>query len=175
MSKKFTIPFPLRNDVPDFYRTYTDYLEPGDLVLTLEKEKKDTIALFGSLNPKQQLHQYEEGKWTPKEVLLHIIDTERIFAYRLLRIAREDKTPLPGFDQNVYVPVSGANSRSMESLIEEYSSVRNATLSLVRNLPGDAWEHTGTASQVTIHPKTIAFTIAGHELHHKRILKERYL
>ncbi len=175
MANKINIPFPLLNEVPDYYRIYVSYVQPTDLYLTLEKEKSDTMELFGSLSEEKQSYQYAEGKWTPKEVLLHIMDTERIFAYRILRIARADDTPLPGFDQNVFVPVSGANERTMESLIEEYEAVRNATLTLIKNLPQESWEREGMASNVNFKPKTIAATIAGHELHHKKVLKEKYL
>jgi len=130
---------------------------------------------FLSLTPEQWMHRYAEGKWTIKEILLHIIDDERIYAYRALRIARNDTTPLPGFDQDPYVVTSKANERSVESLLDEYTTVRNATLSLFENLPNDAWMRSGTANNHSVTVRALIYHLAGHELHHLNIIKEKYL
>ncbi len=108
-------------------------------------------------------------------MLLHIIDTERIFAYRALRVGRGDSTPLPGFDQDPYVITSGGNARTAESLVAEFEVVRAASLALFKHLPAKAWEEMGTASDSPTTPLAIAYIIAGHELHHVKIIKERYL
>ena len=105
---------------------------------------------------------------------MHIIDDERIFAYRALRFARNDKTPLPGFDQEPYALESKANERSVESLLEEYSAVRNATLALFENLPDEAWMRIGTANDHAVSVRALIYHIAGHELHHLNIIREKY-
>ena len=101
--RNFKIPYPQQKEVPEYYRNYVSYVQSDQLVELLEKEKSDTISLFESLNDDQLHFQYAEGKWTPKEILLHVIDAERVFAYRILRFGRNDSTPLPGFDQNIFL------------------------------------------------------------------------
>ena len=118
---------------------------------------------------------YGAGKWTLKEALLHMTDTERVFSYRLLRIARGDTTPLPGFEQDEWVPNSGANIRSVASLLLEYASVRAGTLQLMDSLEPSAWARRGTASDKPVSARALAYICAGHERHHQRILRERYL
>ena len=121
------------------------------------------------------MHRYAPGKWTIKEVLIHICDTERIFAYRALRIGRGDITPLPGFEQDDYVPVSQANSRSIKNILAEYESVRKATLTLFNSMPRQAFTHIGTCNNSPVSLRALAYMIAGHEMHHVAIIKERYL
>ncbi|MDH3652238.1 MAG: DinB family protein, partial [Saprospiraceae bacterium] len=112
--------------------------------------------------------------WTVKELLLHMIDTERIFAYRALRIARSDLTPMAGFDQDDYVPYSNANERSSTSIVSEYSAVRQATIQLFKNFTDAMYAKCGTASERPFTPLALGFIIAGHEIHHLRILMEKY-
>ena len=120
-------------------------------------------------------YRYAEGKWTIKDIVLHMMDTERIFAYRALRISRGDKTPLPGFEENDYVPFAVANSRSIESLLAEYEHVRKATISFFESLNEDQILFFGTASDNDISVRAIGFIITGHQNHHLRVISERYL
>ncbi|EJW15848.1 DinB family protein [Paenibacillus alvei] len=119
--------------------------------------------------------RYAPGKWSIKEVLGHIADTERVMAYRLLRIARGDQTPLPGFDENQFMNGSAFDSMPMSELLEDYQAVRHATLTLLRGLTDEAALRTGTTNNMTISARALAYTIAGNELHHLRVLKMRWL
>jgi len=140
-------------------------------------EANQTILedLVGSLDESQLLYRYEPGKWTIKEMVVHMIDAERVFGYRAMAAARNDKSPLPGYDHNAYVPVSGANERSIESILGEYRAVRAASLALFRNLPAASLHQVGEASNSPVTARGLAYMIAGHERHHVRLIKERYL
>lgn len=158
-----------------YYQTYID--KANDLAIPegLSANSKDVIAFFESI-PKDKLeYRYAEGKWTIKELLHHIIDTERIFAYRALRVARKDKTPLPGFEENEYVQPAKSNDRSIESLLNEYKAVRQATLALFETFTNEMLIEIGTASNSPISARAIGFIITGHENHHCEVVKERYL
>lgn len=132
-------------------------------------------SLIRAATEEELLYRYAPGKWNIKEVLVHIIDTERIFAYRALRIARNDKTPLTGFEQDDYVPASNAGERDIESIMEEYAAVRMATLTLFRSLDMADYLKTGVANNHPVSVRALAYQIAGHEQHHFNIIKERYL
>ena len=134
-----------------------------------------TSTLLKSWTAEQWDLRYEPGKWSLKEVFIHIMDTERIFAYRALRFARHDQTPLPGFEQDDYIPYLEVSNRSGHSIIEEYESTRRATLSMFKNFSADMMLYNGTASGNSLTPLAIGFIIAGHEIHHLDIVKERYL
>lgn len=149
--------------------------DDGFILKHLRSNAEMFVAFLKTLTPEQWMRRYAENKWTIKEIVLHIIDDERIFAYRALRFARNDATELPGFDQDLYVTASKANDRSSKSLIEEYQSVRNATLSLFENLPDDAWLQRGSANNHPVTVRALIYHLAGHELHHLNIIKERYL
>lgn len=123
----------------------------------------------------KQNYRYAEGKWTPKDILLHLVDAERIFAYRALRIARNDKTALPGFEENDYVIEAKAEERSMSSLLEEYSEVRKATISLFLNFGEEVLKRLGEASNCSVSVRAIGYIILGHEKHHVDVIFERYL
>ena len=118
---------------------------------------------------------YAPGKWTPKEVVGHVTDAERVLGYRILAIARDDSKDLPGFDQDDYVRAGGFNTRSLADLLEDFRTVRQGTLRLLRGLPAEAWDRRGTASGFSVTVRGMAFVAAGHELHHAAILRERYL
>lgn len=159
-----------------YYDKYISLVPADGMVLQHLYNNREMIdAFLVSLPPERWEHRYAEGKWTIKEMLLHVIDTERIFAYRALTIARGDATPLPGYEQDDYVPTSGANTRSSSSLLEEYATVRQATLTLLGNLPDEAWGRIGTANDTPVSVRAIAYMLVGHELHHLTIIKERYL
>ena len=119
--------------------------------------------------------RYAEGKWTIKDIILHLIDAERIFAYRALRIARNDNTALPGFEENDYVVAANANNREYESLLAEYETVRNATISLFETFSSEDLLRLGTASNNSVSVRAIGYIMLGHELHHKNVILERYL
>ena len=159
----------------NYYQPYIDlsslyYLNEG-LLMRLEHAS----TFYKSIDESKFDYAYAEGKWTIKEVLQHIIDTERIFAYRALCISRNDKTSFPGFDQDEYISAVNANKRSKASLIEEYRNVRKATISLFGSLDKEALSNIGTASQSNLSPRAAGFIIIGHEIHHSNVIVERYL
>ncbi len=131
--------------------------------------------LLVTLTDEQALTRYAPGKWSIKESLVHMIDTERIFAYRALRIGRGDQTPLPGFDQDTYVPNSGADARPLTDIWREYDTVRAATLSLFDSFTSDVYDKTGNASGHALSLRALAHMIPGHEAHHINIFRDRYL
>jgi uncharacterized damage-inducible protein DinB len=150
---------------------------PGDdAIIALQSLAEDTVTLFQSLaGPASRSLTYAPGKWTLKEVLGHLIDDERIFAYRLLCVARGEPSELPGFDENRYVASGEFELRSLESLLAEYRAVRTATMALLRALPATAWARRGRVNGYAASVRGLAFHIAGHELHHHRTVRERYL
>ena len=158
-----------------FYKPYIEAL--GDVILLDELEYSLTpfIDFLKSIPSEKHEYRYAEGKWTIKDIVLHLIDAERIFAYRALRIARKDQTPLPGFEENEYVETAFANNRTMEDLIEEFIFVRKATLSLFKTFTAEQLMHLGNASEKPVSVRAIGFITLGHQQHHLRIIKERYL
>lgn len=167
-------PRPGTDEYAPFYAGYVAAVPDGDLVALLEDQLRTLQALCDGLTPTQAGHAYAPGKWTVKEVLGHLIDAERIFAYRVLRIARGDTTPLPGFDENAYTPESGAAGRTVADLAAECNAVRHATLALLRSLTPETAARRGTASGHTVSARAIAWIIAGHAQHHLKVLRERY-
>ena len=167
---------PLTGEFPAYASMYIDLIpNDGKLLQHLEENSVRTKKLIESL-PEEKLHyRYEIGKWTIKELLVHIIDDERIYAYRALRFARNDKTELPGFEQEDYAANSDANNRSIQSIIREYETVRNATISLFENFTDDMLMRTGVANGNKVTVRALGYHIAGHEMHHMNILRERYL
>ncbi len=159
-----------------YYWRYIDKL-PEELKLrnSFELGKVAVTDVFNSIPSQKHNYSYANGKWTCKEVLQHLVDTERIFQYRCFRIARNDKTALAGFDQNTYTETSLASSKSMEQLITEFNMVRDCSISLVNGLTDKDLENIGTASGVNMSARAAAFTITGHEIWHMEILSERYL
>jgi uncharacterized damage-inducible protein DinB len=166
---------PKRHECHAYYTTYINKVADDDFFKTLVKALDQTTVFLGSLSSEQWNYRYAEDKWTVKELVLHIIDTERIFANRALRIARNDMTPIAGFDQDDYVPFSEADDRSPSSIFREYQAVRNSAIELFRNFSDDMYDRLGTASERPFTPLSIGFIIAGHEIYHLNILKERYL
>jgi hypothetical protein len=151
-------------------------VEGDDAVEALARQARDVAELFGSLSESAIAGlRYAPGKWTPKEILGHLIDDERIFAYRTLCIARGDTRPLESFDEKVYVAGANFEERTIASLLHEYSLVRTATIALFESLTEEAWLRRGTVAGYTASVRGLAFHIAGHELHHLRVLKETYL
>ena len=166
---------PEASEYAPYYGKYTALVTGGDVIRTLEQEATETIAILSSLTEEQGNQRYEKDKWSIKELLGHITDTERIFAYRALRIARNDKTNIEGFEQDDYVRNANFTRQRLADLIAEFKSVRKATLTLLRSLDEEAWTRRGTANKNEISVRALAYVIAGHELHHRKILKEKYL
>ncbi|APQ18881.1 DinB family protein [Maribacter hydrothermalis] len=159
-----------------FYATYLRKLNNDeDLISALVDGKEWFQTFIGELKDHQLLFRYGDGKWTIAEVLVHLIDTERIFQYRAFRISRNDKTPMPGFEQDDYILESKSNDRSKAAILEEYLSVRNATISLFKNISNDIMTRRGTASGMSWSVAALGLAISGHQRHHEHILKERYL
>ena len=173
---------PKKEEYPEYSEMYMKLLKDDGMILQDMREHFVKIKKFIYNLPEEKLYyRYEEGKWTIKEILVHIIDDERIFAYRALRYGRNDNTSLHGFEENDYAKYSYANERSLDSIFEEYESVRNATLTLFQNLPDDAFMRSGggiddDGSIINIRTvRALAYHLAGHELRHIKIIKERYL
>jgi uncharacterized damage-inducible protein DinB len=166
---------PGTDEYAPYYGTYIGKVPDGDLRSMLSAQLAETLALIRSIPEARGGHRYAPDKWSIKGVLGHLADSERIFSYRALRIARGDATPLPGFEQDDYVPAGGFDDRTLRDLAEELAAVRQATSHLFAHLDPAALERRGTASGKPISVRALAYIIAGHELHHVGILKTRYL
>jgi DinB superfamily len=158
-----------------FYASYVALVPDGDVTRTLAGQGEGFVRLLKDIGDGKAGFAYAAGKWTIKEVVLHVTDAERIFAYRMLRMARGDATPLASFDENAYAPMSGANERPLDTLLGEFAAVRGATLALLRGIPEEAWVRRGVASGKDVSVRALAWIAAGHAMHHERILRERYL
>lgn len=162
-------------DYAPFYEKYVALVPAGELLATLESQVPSWKSMLGALSAQQSEFRYEPGKWSIKEVVGHLTDSERIFAYRALRIARGDQTPLSGFEQDDYVKEGMFSSRTLADLLQEFSTVRAATLSLFRSLSADHWSRRGNANQKAVTVCALGFITAGHVEHHRLILEQRYL
>lgn len=158
-----------------FYATYIAKVGDAELLPILETGKQATVKLFESIAEDKHEYRYASNKWTIKEVLQHIIDTERIFAYRALRIGRGDRSPIAGFDQNDYSTNALANRRSLSDLLTEYKAVRQSTQIFLQSMNDDMLVAEGTASGFNVSVRALGFMIAGHEKHHLGIVEEKYL
>jgi uncharacterized damage-inducible protein DinB len=166
---------PEPDEYAPYYGRYIERVRSGDIALTLEETARETAALLRSDMARSRAdHRYADGKWSVKEVVGHLTDAERIFAYRMLRFGRGDATELPGFDENAYAPEGRFDARTLDDLLDEFLAVRNATLALVRGLPEAAWTRRGIASENPMSVRALAHVIAGHELHHRAVLEQRY-
>jgi hypothetical protein len=167
-----------RPDAGEYAGHFGKYVEvvPGsDVLSALRGQIGETAATLRGVSAEKSLSRYAEGKWSLREVLGHMIDTERIFAYRALRIGRGDETPLPAFEQDPYIAVAGFDRRDWRGLIEELEVVRRSTVMLFEGFDAPAWGRRGTASGNPVTVRAVAYVIAGHELHHMKIVRERYL
>ncbi|HJQ32024.1 MAG TPA: DinB family protein [Pyrinomonadaceae bacterium] len=166
---------PESNEYASYYEKYVSLVPEGGVVETLERQGAETLALLRGLTEEQGARRYEEGKWSVKQVFGHVVDTERIFAYRALAIARGEQQPLPGMDQEDYMAGVDFDARTLASLADEFEAVRRSTVLLLRSLTPEAWARRGTASGYEVTVRALAYILAGHEAHHVRILRERYL
>jgi uncharacterized damage-inducible protein DinB len=163
------------NEYADFYSTYIKAAENVTLIEELEISVHDFIRFVQNIPMDKFDYRYAEGKWTIKDIIQHLIDAERIFSYRALRISRNDKTPLPGFEENDYINNTDANARSIQDLLSEMAVVRQSTLSLFKSLSPEQLERVGIASNNPISVRAIGFIIIGHQKHHQKVFQERYL
>lgn len=166
---------PNPSEYGEYYGKYIALVPEGDYIPTFQEITATTHNLLTSISEEKSLHRYAPGKWSIRESWLHVADTERIMCYRALRFARGDEKELAGFDQDPYVALSEAQARSWRSIVEEYFAVRQATLAFYRNLPADAWTRKGVASGNPWTVRALAYTAAGHDLHHRKLLREKYL
>lgn len=173
MSFDFAAP-PATGEFGDFHSGYVAAVPLGDIRETLARESAAAAAFYGAIPEERAGSAYAPGKWTVREVLAHIADGERVFAYRALRFGRGDRTPLPGFDQDLWVPESHAATRSWPELVSDFNAVRTASLHLFRSFTDSDWGRRGEASGIEVSVRALAFILVGHELHHRRILVERY-
>jgi hypothetical protein len=157
-----------------YYDRYIALVPGSDIVTTLAKQLPDSFRLLSAKSEQEGDFRYAPDKWSVKELLGHVTDSERVFAYRALRIARADKTPMEGFEQDDYVSNGPFTRCRLADLVVEFAEVRQATLSLFRNLDESAWLRRGVANKSEVSVRALAYIIAGHELHHRRILQEKY-
>lgn len=165
---------PAVGEYPDYYKGYIELVPDGDIIDIITSQLEETLSIVKA-HADHRDFRYAEGKWSLIEVVGHMIDTERIQAYRILRMARGDKTPLAGYDDERYVEAAHFSERSLDDLLEEFLVTRAATIALIRGLPKHAWESTGLANNGEFTVSSLAYIIAGHELHHRKLIVERYL
>jgi hypothetical protein len=165
---------PEPTEFADFYAGYVSRVPGNDVVSVLESQRVQMLQLFAGRSERDGSFRYAPEKWTVKEVLGHVNDAERIFTYRAMRIARGDQTPLATFEQNDFVRNGGFGERTLASLVEEFAAVRSASITLFRSFPEEASARRGVASQKEVTARALAFITAGHQIHHRVILEERY-
>jgi len=166
---------PQTTEAAPYYFKYIDLITSEDVVPVIESQLGETLQLLEGISEEQSLHSYAPGKWTIREMLNHINDGERVFLGRAFWFARGFQDALPSFDQDVAVQMAHANDTSWAQLLEEYKNVRLATISFFKNLPAEAWSRSGVASDNPVTVRAIAYVIAGHVAHHRRVLQEKYL
>ena len=170
----YTIDRPEPGEYNPYYDRYISLIPATDILGTLDAQRRQTLLLLSGRNEADGNFRYAPGKWSAKELLGHVCDTERIFAYRALRISRADQTPMEGFEQDDYVKNGPFAQMPLEELVEDYIAVRRATLTLFRNLTEPAWTRRAVANKHEVSVRALAYIIAGHEVHHRSILEERY-
>lgn len=163
------------NEYAPYYGRYVSLVPEGDIAATLSGQVDSTLKLLRGIDEAKAGWRYAPDKWSIKELVGHVIDAERIFAYRALCIARGDRTPLPGFEQDDYVNNGVFDACRMDELVQEFELVRRANLLMFRHLNDEAWRRRGIASDAEVSVRALAFIIAGHERHHMEILRTRYL
>jgi hypothetical protein len=169
-----TIPRPAPDEAAPFYHGYVAEVQGENIGEQLRNQLAEVESLLSTVDDRAALARYAPGKWSVKEVLGHLTDVERIFSYRLLRIARGDATPLPGFDENTYVPAGRFDERPLRELLADFRAVRLSSLALVEGLPSAAWSAWGAASGSGITARALAYILVGHVAHHLGVLRDRY-
>jgi uncharacterized damage-inducible protein DinB len=172
---ELTINKPEETEYVPYYGRYISLVPDGEIITVLSEQIDETLALLRSIPESEGGFRYAPGKWSIRELVGHLIDSERIFTYRALCFARNDQTPLPGFEEDEYVRNASFNDRSLSELAEELESVRKSTMFMFKHLDKEAWKRRGTANQSEVSVRALAYIMAGHELHHRGILRDRYL
>jgi uncharacterized damage-inducible protein DinB len=165
---------PAADEAADLYHRYIARVSQTNIAEQLAEQLGELDSLVRPLEENDGLRRYAPGKWSIKELLGHLADAERIFSYRLLRISRGDTTPLPGFDENAYVPPGEFDSRPLRELMEDFRAVRQSTIRLVESTPASAWSRRGEASGKQISARALAYILVGHVTHHMGVMRERY-
>jgi len=168
-------PRPAKSEYNAYYQGYIDEAPGDDVLAALAAQRDSTARLLAGVPESLAGHRYAPGKWSIRGVIGHLADTERVFSYRALRVARGDTVSLPSFDENAWMAADPFEHRPLAEVAAEFRAVRDATLALFRGFPSDAWARLGTASNHPISARALAWIISGHEAHHVRVLKERYL
>jgi hypothetical protein len=166
---------PETTEYPAYYQKYIDLIKSDDILKVLDGQVIDFQELISEVSGEKENFVYAEGKWTPKQIIGHIIDTERIMAYRALRFARKDKTPLAGFDENNYVTNADFNKRTLYDLAHEFAVVRESNIALFKCFESDVLNEMGNANGKEMSVRSILFMIAGHAAHHINVIKTKYL
>lgn len=159
----------------EYYFLYIDEVPEGDVLEILQSELRTTRALLAGVSTEREDHRYAPGKWSVKEVIGHLIDAEHVFAYRALHFARCDPAPLPSMEQDGWARRSNAAGRTLNEIADEFAALRASVIAMFRGFDDDIWTRRGTASGREFTVRSIPYIIAGHELHHRRVLEERYL
>lgn len=165
---------PAPDEYAPYYGRYVSQVGDGDVLSTLKSQLDETLSLLRAIPEGRGGHRYAEGKWSIRESIGHMSDTERVFAYRAMRFSRNDATALPGFDENAFVANARFDERTLASLVDEFEAVRRATIAFFAGLTPDEMVRRGTASDNPVSVRALAWIIAGHEMHHREILKTRY-
>lgn len=166
---------PHKDEYAPYYESYIELVAEGNLIERLSSQLEKTLELLKNVPEEMGTYRYAPNKWSIKEVIGHLTDAERIMSYRLLRIARGDTTPLPGYEENDYVAIASFDNRPMKKLLSDFAMVRANTINLCESLSDADWLRRGTANNYVASARSIAYVIAGHELHHYNIIRERYL
>jgi hypothetical protein len=167
--------FPKPDEAAPHYFSYINRISGDNIVEVLESQLRDVTSLLSGVSEEKSLHRYAPEKWSIRQVLSHVNDTERVFAFRALWFGRGFSDPLPSFDQNVSATAARADEYSWGDRVREFQKIREATLAYFRNLPDDAWARSGIASGNSVTVNALSYTIAGHVAHHIAILQQRYL
>lgn len=162
------------SEFPSFYAGYVALVPDGDILAVLRTAGDELVYALQNIPEARGDHRYAEGKWTIRTLVGHVIDTERIFSYRALRVARGDATPLPGFEENDYASTAGSDSRPVADLASEIAAVRESSLRLFESFSPDAWPRTGTVNNARVSVRALGYITAGHAQHHLNVLRERY-
>lgn len=159
----------------EYFKYYIELVNSTDIISAMEKNQKEVLAIYQKLDEDKGDFRYAEGKWTLKELLLHIMDCERIFCYRALRFSRNDKTDLKGFDHDTFVEYTDAENRTVKNLVEEFVALRESTRLLFKNFNAEMLLQKGTANQLEIDVRSLGYMVSGHCTHHLRVIEEKYL
>ena len=165
---------PESNEYAPYYGRYVDLVTENEVVAAMEKQAGETAKILGGIDEKRAAYRYAPDKWSIKEMVGHLADTERVFSYRALSFARDDKNALPGFEQDDWMKTSYFDRLPFADLRDNFAAVRRASVLLFRNLPEEAWDRRGTASGNPVSVRALPYMMVGHERHHLRVLREKY-